>query len=187
MAYTFGSARAGHRPDVSSPSFPLFRSRWLTPVAGAVLVVLAIVFVAVLFVAFSATTALAAAGDWPGYHHDAARTGVSSDQDALGGVQLAWTSVELDGKLIYAQPLVVGDRVLVATEGNSLFALNAATGAVVWSTQSGNTGAAQRLARREHRPLGDHRDPTGRRIEQHHIRRRLLAEPGRTTSSSLSI
>ena len=62
---------------------------------------------------------------------------MSSDQDALGGVQLAWTSVELDGKLIYAQPLVVGDRVLVATEGNTVASLDAATGAVAWSTDLG--------------------------------------------------
>ena len=53
----------------------------------------------------------AGGGDWPMYHHDAARSGVASDQAVLGKVRQAWTSTGLDGPL-YAQPLVVGDRVL---------------------------------------------------------------------------
>jgi outer membrane protein assembly factor BamB len=92
---------------------------------------------ALCLLSLSSAALAAVTGDWAGYHHDAARSGVSSDQDALGGVQLAWTSAQLDGKLIYAQPLVVGDRVLVATEGNTVASLNAATGAVVWSTNLG--------------------------------------------------
>jgi outer membrane protein assembly factor BamB len=77
------------------------------------------------------TTPPAGAGDWPTYHHDAVRTGVASDQQPLGAVKRAWTSVPLDGAL-YAQPLVIGGRVLVATEGNSVYALDAGSGAVVW-------------------------------------------------------
>ena len=64
------------------------------------------------------------------------RSGVSSDQEALGQVAQAWTSVALDGA-VYAQPLVVGDRVYVATEGDSVYALEAATGAVVWRQSLG--------------------------------------------------
>jgi outer membrane protein assembly factor BamB len=95
-----------------------------------------------------------ASGDWPCYHHDAARTGVSSDQDALGQVQQAWVSSELDGELIYAQPLVAGDRVIVATEGNSLFALDASSGAVAWSTNLGKPVPAGDLP-------GGNIDPSG--------------------------
>ena len=76
------------------------------------------------------------AGDWPAYHHDGARSGVSPDQSPLGNVQRAWTSVELDGAL-YAQPLVVGTTVLAATEGNTVYALDAATGAVLWQAHLG--------------------------------------------------
>ena len=76
------------------------------------------------------------AGDWPVYHHDVARTGLSSDQGTLGTVTQAWATGSLDG-LIYAQPLVVGDRVLVATEANSVIALNVSTGAVVWNVNLG--------------------------------------------------
>ena len=76
--------------------------------------------------------------DWPTYHHDAARSGVSSDQEALGSVTQAWTSSGLDAA-VYAQPLVVGDRVYVATEGDSVYALEMGTGAIVWKKALGQS------------------------------------------------
>ena len=39
---------------------------------------------------------------------------------------------------VYAQPLVVGNSVLVATEANWVYSLNATTGAVQWSTHLGS-------------------------------------------------
>jgi hypothetical protein len=42
-----------------------------------------------------------------------------------------WTSAALDG-LVQARPLVVGNIVVVATEGDSLYGLNLTTGATVW-------------------------------------------------------
>jgi outer membrane protein assembly factor BamB len=74
--------------------------------------------------------------DWPTYHHDAARNGVAADQGALGTVTQAWTSAALDGA-IYAQPLVVGDRVFVASEGNTVYALDAAGGGIAWQQNLG--------------------------------------------------
>ena len=100
----------------------------------AVMLASVIVLAAVLM---SAGSVMAAPGDWPSYGHDVARTGVSPDQGSLGTIGVDWTSVSLDGRLIYAQPLVVADRVIVATEGDSLFALDAATGSVVWSRNLG--------------------------------------------------
>lgn len=82
------------------------------------------------------STAPPGSGDWATYHHDAARTGVSSDQLPLGKVQRAWFSATLDGAL-YAEPLVVGDRVLAATEGNSVYAIDAASGRIVWRAALG--------------------------------------------------
>ncbi len=76
------------------------------------------------------------AGDWSTYQHDAARSGVSSDQGVLGDVRQVWTSVEFDAPL-YAQPLVVGDRVFVASEGNTVYALDAASGTVAWQRNLG--------------------------------------------------
>ena len=45
----------------------------------------------------------------------------------------AWTSPALDGEL-YTQPLVYDGNVYVATENDTVYALSATTGAVVWST-----------------------------------------------------
>jgi outer membrane protein assembly factor BamB len=53
-----------------------------------------------------------------------------------GPVAKAWTSATLDGT-VYAGPLVVGDRVIVATEGDTVYALGASSGAIVWSTNLG--------------------------------------------------
>lgn len=82
------------------------------------------------------TTLPPGTGDWPAYHHDAARSGISDYQEPLGVVRKAWTSPDL-GAYIYAQPLIVGDRVIVATEGNQVFSLDAATGEIVWQTDLG--------------------------------------------------
>src|SRR5438874_11541790 len=79
----------------------------------------------------SSTTGAPITGNWPVYHHDSSRSGVSSDQRALGNVRQSWTSARLD-ELVYAQPLVVGNRVIVATEGNTVYSLDARTGTIVW-------------------------------------------------------
>jgi outer membrane protein assembly factor BamB len=68
--------------------------------------------------------------DWPTYHRDAARLG----QGAAGpftAVDVAWTSGALDGD-VYAEPLVVRGLVIVATERNSVYALDERTGATQW-------------------------------------------------------
>jgi outer membrane protein assembly factor BamB len=91
----------------------------------------------------TSTTLAPGVGDWPTYHHDMARSGVASDDGvppgagSVGQVKKDWTSPELDGEYIYAQPLVVGGRVLVATEGNSVFALNVDSGAIEWQVNLG--------------------------------------------------
>jgi outer membrane protein assembly factor BamB len=56
---------------------------------------------------------------------------VTSDGPSAQGLHLAWTSSVLDGDM-YAQPLVVGGVVIVATENNSVFAFDAVTGALRW-------------------------------------------------------
>ena len=48
----------------------------------------------------------------------------------MGTVKPSWTA-SVDGA-VYAQPLVVGSEVIVATENDSVYALNASTGAVLW-------------------------------------------------------
>jgi outer membrane protein assembly factor BamB len=82
------------------------------------------------------TTARATgAGDWTTYHRDNARSGYLPRLPDPAGFGRAW-SARLDGA-VYAEPLVVGDSVLVATEGDSLYALELRTGKVRWRTNVG--------------------------------------------------
>jgi hypothetical protein len=70
--------------------------------------------------------------DWTTYHGDGARTGYLPAGPDAATPAVAWRT-PLDGA-VYASPLVVGGRVLAATEGGSLYALDAQTGAVQWRT-----------------------------------------------------
>jgi outer membrane protein assembly factor BamB len=49
----------------------------------------------------------------------------------LHPIRARWRSVALDGG-IYGEPLISGRRVFVATENNSVYALNASTGTIEW-------------------------------------------------------
>ncbi|GIH14667.1 hypothetical protein Raf01_28390 [Rugosimonospora africana] len=69
--------------------------------------------------------------DWPTYHHDNARTGVAPGFPTLGTASVAWTS-RLDGA-VYGQPIVVGGMVYAATENDTVYALDPATGKAKWS------------------------------------------------------
>jgi outer membrane protein assembly factor BamB len=83
----------------------------------------------------STATSAASASDWPMYHRDLARTGVSPGA-AWSRVSRAWTSDGLDGD-IYAEPLVAGGRVIAATQHNSVYALDAVTGKAIWHADLG--------------------------------------------------
>ena len=72
-----------------------------------------------------------AAADWPTYDRTAERSGVSVSSPALVAVRQSWTA-SVDGA-VYAQPLVVGSEVIVATENDSVYALSASNGAVLWT------------------------------------------------------
>lgn len=77
----------------------------------------------------------AAAQDWPTYHRDLARAGFAARTPQLGRVRRAW-SRGVDGK-VYAEPLVAGGRVIAATENDTVYALDAASGRRLWSTHLG--------------------------------------------------
>ena len=74
----------------------------------------------------------AASGDWPTYHHDGTRQANDGQQVGFNTAAPDWTSNSLDGEM-QAEPLVVGSTVYVATENNTVYALNATTGAILWS------------------------------------------------------
>jgi len=87
----------------------------------------------------SPTTAItpvpAGADVWPVYHQNQQRTGQSPNTPPLTSLATRWNA-HLDGA-VWAEPIVVGENVIVATENDTLYALNPLTGAVVWSDHVG--------------------------------------------------
>jgi outer membrane protein assembly factor BamB len=96
----------------------------------------------------SSRAAGSGSGSWTVYHHDVAGSGVGAPVSAVRTTTRAWTSRSLDGE-IYGEPLVWSGRVYVATENDTVYALSAATGAVVWSSHLGPPVPATSL------PCGD--------------------------------
>jgi outer membrane protein assembly factor BamB len=79
-----------------------------------------------------ATASPGGVSSWTVYHGDALG---NADSTALGSVDTtsrAWTSPHLSGQL-YGEPLVFSSNVYVATESDTVYALSASTGRVVWS------------------------------------------------------
>jgi outer membrane protein assembly factor BamB len=79
----------------------------------------------------SSSSGAPANATWIGWGHDATRSGVTDDGPSANGLQKVWTSPEVDGD-VYAQPLVVGDLVIVATPNNSVYAFDVTTGQLRW-------------------------------------------------------
>jgi outer membrane protein assembly factor BamB len=92
------------------------------------------------------------AGDWPTYHLDNLRDGDQTKLSPLSTLSLNWTAA-LDGP-VYGQPLLVGGRVLAATENDTVYALNRSTGAVIWSTHVGSPEPLASLPCGDIDPLG---------------------------------
>jgi outer membrane protein assembly factor BamB len=70
--------------------------------------------------------------NWTVYHHDLRGSGLDTSGTAFSPATLAWTSPLLDGQL-YGEPLEFAGRVFVATENDTVYALAAANGTVLWS------------------------------------------------------
>jgi outer membrane protein assembly factor BamB len=69
------------------------------------------------------------------YHRDRTRTGYVPDMPDPQQLTLVW-NMDLDGA-VYAEPLIVDGRVIVATENNSVYSLDAQTGKIEWRTNLG--------------------------------------------------
>ncbi len=102
--------------------------------------------------AHAADRARLAPGDWPTYHHDNARDGYAPDVAPLSTLSVDWTAT-LDGP-VYGQPLVVGDRIFAATENDTVYALDAGTGGVLWSAHAGQPEPLSDLPCGDIDPLG---------------------------------
>ena len=62
-------------------------------------------------------TAVAASADWPTHHRSNDRAGNDTSANPFSAIGQQWISSTLDGD-VYAEPLVVGNQVIVATENN---------------------------------------------------------------------
>ena len=94
------------------------------------------------------------AGNWTTYHQNNVRTGEEAGA-AVSAVHTEWsgpTAVDAD---VYAEPLVCGNTVYVATEENTVYAINATTGAIIWHTHLGTPVTSSTL------PCGDIGPTTG--------------------------
>jgi outer membrane protein assembly factor BamB len=95
------------------------------------------------------TLTVAKPADWLMVDHDQSRSGNAVDESTIttsnvGSLRMTW-SVPLDGP-VTAQPLFVGaapigstssDALIVATGGNSIYALSASTGTTLWKRNFG--------------------------------------------------
>jgi polyvinyl alcohol dehydrogenase (cytochrome) len=75
------------------------------------------------------------AAAWPTYGRDVARSDVATGVARPGRLTVSWRA-RLDGA-VYGQPLLVGAMVIAATEGDSVYALDQATGRVIWRRHVG--------------------------------------------------
>ena len=89
---------------------------------------------------------------WPTFGRDAARTDVATGVGTAGSLSISWQA-GLDGA-VYGQPLLVGRLVIAATENDSIYALDASTGHVVWRTHVGTPVPLSALACGDIDPLG---------------------------------
>jgi polyvinyl alcohol dehydrogenase (cytochrome) len=75
------------------------------------------------------------AAAWPTYGRDIARSDVATGAARPGRLKVSWRA-HLDGA-VYGQPLLVGDLAIAATENDSVYGLDQATGRVIWRTHVG--------------------------------------------------
>ena len=75
------------------------------------------------------------AAAWPTYGRDAARSDVAAGVATPGPLTVSWHA-HLDGA-VYGQPLLVGTMVIAATENDSIYGLDQATGRVMWRRHVG--------------------------------------------------
>ncbi len=89
--------------------------------------------------------------DWPQYHGDPERTGVSATMPAASG-RLAATRIKLDGA-VYASPIIVRGTVIVATEHDVVYGLDL-EGRQRWKTSLGTPTPRAKLPCGNIDPLG---------------------------------
>jgi outer membrane protein assembly factor BamB len=100
----------------------------------------------------TATPAQVNSANWSMYHANAARTGYVAGVPNATGLTSLWKQ-QLDGA-VYAEPLVVAGHVIVATENDTLYSLDAHSGQVLWHTSVGTPVPQSDLPCGDINPLG---------------------------------
>lgn len=85
--------------------------------------------------AISSNSSIAGVGGWLTYHAGNSRDGYDDQFPNIGSPSLSW-SAEVDAP-VFAEPLYYDGHVYIATENNTVYALNATIGAIAWSTHLG--------------------------------------------------
>ena len=117
---------------------PVRARQSFAPIARAPIAVAGALLVCLLAGALAGPLTAPARGEaaWTTYHRDAGRSG--DDPDATEPIVPVedWQSPDL-GAPIWSQPLILGSRAYVATVGDEIYALDVATGDVVWEKSVG--------------------------------------------------
>ena len=90
--------------------------------------------------------------DWTSYHNNQTHTGYLPAAPDPHQLTKAWGAT-LDGA-VYAEPLVVGGHVIVATERDTLYSLDPGSGKILWQTHVGTPVAQATLPCGDIDPLG---------------------------------
>lgn len=114
---------ASRRPVAGIPLSYIPRMRRAIALAGALL-------------AFAVPAALGAGPQWTTYHRDAARSGVDPESTEALKPSRLWQTPQLDGA-IWGEPLVYGPYVYVATENDTIYAIDAENGSIAWENHVG--------------------------------------------------
>ncbi len=102
--------------------------------------------------AATSTAGTPSAPDWPTYHGDAARTGVSTTMPAASGHLSVRAALDLDGA-VYASPIVVGEVTIAVTEHDTVYGLDG-TGLQLWRVSLGSPAPGRQLPCGNIDPLG---------------------------------
>ncbi|OLB98511.1 MAG: hypothetical protein AUI15_10460 [Actinobacteria bacterium 13_2_20CM_2_66_6] len=93
-----------------------------------------------------------AAADWTMFGFDLAHTSNDTISPAATSVTNIWNT-QVNGE-IYAEPLIAGNTVLIATELNNVYGLDASTGTVLWGSALGGAVPSTSLPCGNINPVG---------------------------------
>ena len=115
---------------------PAWRMRCIVPVALALTALLSGCAPSATVASPTRPPGVALTPQWDTYHLDATRSGDDTGEPSFLHLHGAWTAGPLDGAL-YAEPLLDGDNVIVATEDDSVYDFDAVSGRQLWRVTLG--------------------------------------------------